>query len=355
VTIYWVLFAFAAVMALAYPIGADRAHASALQRVAYGAFALLYVLVAALRYETGGDWSSYEEMYEDILPETLGFALTRTDPLFGLLNWVSAQFGGGVYLVNLVASAILVAGVVQVAKRLREPWLAILITVPYLLIVVGMGYVRQAMAIGLLLMAITNLDRGRPLRSIANLIVAAGSHASAALAFPLFGYAMSARRRLLAVLLTTLGAVAFVFVIAPLIATLEAGYIEAEYDSEGAAVRLLMSLLPSLLLLARLRAFETGFRVRSIWVGMAIANLLAMAALIASPSSTAVDRIGLYFAPIQLVVFGEMRDLTGTSDKLVPLLRIACIALAAAVQIVWLGFATHSSYWVPYQSVLQFW
>jgi hypothetical protein len=115
-----------------------------------------------------------------------------------------------------------------------------------------------------------------------------------------------------------------------------------------------MSLLPSLLLLARWPKFEAGTKSRSIWIGMAVANMIAMAALVLSPSSTAVDRVALYFSPVQLLVMGEIRDLVAPSDRMALFLRVACVGIAAAVQTVWLVFATHAGFWVPYRSVLQF-
>ena len=86
-----------------------------------------------------------------------------TDPFFGIINWVSAQFDLGVYLPNGIACLLLGYGTVRAAQLTRDPWLGVLIAVPYLLIVVGMGYVRQGAAIGMILIAIATLDRARHL------------------------------------------------------------------------------------------------------------------------------------------------------------------------------------------------
>lgn len=352
--IYWLLFAFPALMALAFPVRMPRETISTAQFVGFAAFLLFYTILAALREETGGDWLTYGEMFDDIDGDTLGFALGRTDPLFGALNWFSAQLGTGVYLVNGVAAWILALGCVRVARLTREPWLALVIAVPYLLIVVGLGYVRQGAAIGWILLAIAALHRGETGRTILYLAFAAGFHSSAAIVFPLFGYAMSGRRRLLALLLSGLGAAALLFIVVPRLQVFEAGYLVAEYDSSGAAVRVLMGIVPTLLLLARWSRFVAGERPRLIWLGMAVANLLALAALVLSPSSTAVDRIALYFSPIQVVALGEVRDLTAASDRMALVIRLACIGLAAAIQAIWLIFATHAEFWVPYRSVFRY-
>jgi hypothetical protein len=68
------------------------------------------------------------------------------------------------------------------------------------------------------------------------------------------------------------------------------------------------------------------------------------ALLLILTSSTAVDRISLYLMPLQIVVLtraallGESR-LSGTAGVLVYLFMI---------QFVWLNFADHARYWVPY-------
>ena len=352
--IYWLLFAFPALMALFYPARNERYGYGTAQGVGRLAFVLLYTAIGAFRYETGGDWLTYDEKFEDMRVDTLGYALTRTDPLYGLLNWVSAQLGTGIYLVNAICSYILGYGVVRTAMRMREPWMAVLIAVPYLLIVVGFGYVRQGVAIGMVLIAIASLDNARPLRTVLYLIAATGFHSTAAFSFPLFVLSLTRRNRFFAVVGAFVGAVLYTTVLAPRLNLFEAGYVEAEYDSGGAFVRLLMGLAPALLVLARWRAFPASDRVRLVWLMIALTNVVALVAFFLSPSSTAVDRLALFVSVIQLAAYGEIRALAGLSERSLLLMRILLIGVAAAVQSVWLIFATHAEFWVPYRSILEF-
>ena len=352
--IYWILLAYAAALALVYPATIERYRASAVQGLAIVGFIIFYTLLAALRHEIGGDWGNYEFKYLDIKSDSLGYALSSTDPLYGLLNWFSAQIGGGIYLVNGVCALLLINGVIRVALRFRDPWLGVTMAVPYLLIVVGMGYVRQGAAIGLILVAIASFDQSRPWRTSFFLAAAMGFHSTAIVVFPMFAYALSTRHRVLAVIFTALAAAAYSYVLAPRLGGFEAGYLDAEYDSEGAFVRVLMSVLASALVLLRWRRFAPGNKARSIWISMALASFAAFAVLLATPSSTAVDRLALFLAPIQIAAFGEFRNLVPLSDKFAVLVRLLLIAIAAAVQAVWLIYASHAVYWVPYQSVLQF-
>ncbi len=352
-TIYWLLFAFPALMALTYPARTERYGYSSAQAAALLLFALFYAAVGGLRWETGGDWMNYAEMYDEIRLDLPGFALTRTDPIYGIMNWASAQIGTELYLVNAICCWVLVYGVIRTAMTMREPWLAVLISVPYLLIVVGMGYVRQGAAIGMVLIAIGSLDRARPVRTLLYLVLATGFHSTAVIAFPFFVFALTRRNRAFALLAALAAAVIYITVLAPRLNTFEIGYIQQDYESGGALTRILMGLLPALLILARWRAFPASDRVRSVWLAIALANIGALVALILAPSSTAIDRIALFVSVIQLAAFGEIRALVGMSDRGVLLVRLAMIGVAATVQSVWLIYATHAEFWVPYQSIFQ--
>jgi hypothetical protein len=352
--IYWLLFAYPAVLALAYPakVWSGRP-ASAAQRLALIGFVIFYTLLAGLREDVGGDWINYVVIYEDIRLGSLSSALAATDPLYGLLNWISAQFDTGIYLVNGICALVLVWGVASSTSKLSEPWLAIAMSVPYLLIVVGLGYVRQGAAIGMLLLAISAFERGRTFRTIALLFMAVGFHSTAVMVFPLFAWALARRHRILAVLFMGLSIATYFVIVVPRITQFDAGYIQTEYESSGAIPRVLMSAIPSALVLLRWRSFARELRARSVWISMAVAGIIALVALAISPSSTAVDRAALFFSPVQMAAFGEFRSLTNLSTRAPLIYRSALIALAAFVQVIWLVYATNAPFWVPYQSLFE--
>jgi len=68
-------------------------------------------------------------------------------------------------------------------------------------------------------------------------------------------------------------------------------------------------------------------------------------------ASTAVDRIALYFIPIQVVVFARLPLLL--RHRIRPgTVAIGIVLGYAAVLYVWLNYATHARYWLPYQNML---
>ena len=352
--IYWLLFAYPAVLALAYPTQQlPGRQTSAAQKLALWGFVIFYTLLAGLRQDVGGDWINYVVIYDDLKLDSLSYALSATDPLYGLLNWISAQLDADIYLVNGICALVLVWGVVSATTKFNEPWLAIAMAVPYLLIVVGLGYVRQGAAIGMLLLAVSAFERGRIVSTIIMLFTAVGFHSTAVMVFPLFAWAMARRHPILAVLFLGLSIATYFVIVVPRIEQFDAGYIQTEYDSTGATPRVLMSAIPSLLILLRWRHFGQGMRSQTVWVSMAMAGVIALIALPLSPSSTAVDRAALFFSPVQMAAFGEFRPLTSLSNRAPLIYRSALIALAGFVQVVWLVYATNAPFWVPYHSLFE--
>ena len=351
-TIYWILLAIPALIGLAYSFEEYPGWVSLGHRAMLFAFAVFYAIVAMLRFEVGGDWGAYAGMYEDIRMSSLSASLTITDPAFALLLWLSAQLALNVYVANGIAALLLALGMVRLAATTRNPWAAVMISVPYLLIVVGMGYVRQGAAIGLVLLAVVALGRGRGVQTMINLALALAFHTTSIIVWPLFAAVMARRNKVQVAAITVFGTIGFLALVSSRLGKFEAGYVDETYDSSGALVRLLMGLVPSLLLLARYRSFTATGPTRTLWLYVALGNVAMFIALGLVSSSTAVDRLALYFAPIQLVVFGEMAALVGSSRQTRILLRFALIAVAVAVQMVWLLYATHASYWVPYKTIL---
>jgi len=180
-------------------------------------------------------------------------------------------------------------------------------------------------------------------------------HSTSGIVFPLYGLMMARRHSVLALGLMVLGGVVFVYLLAQRFDKFELGYLEESYDSSGAVVRLAMNVLPSALLLLRWRHFPVVGAARGVWIGLALANMAAMVGLWLSPSSTAVDRLALYFSPVQVIVFGAILDLVPMPSRTTYLVRMLAIAATGAVQMVWLVLATNASVWVPYHWVLERW
>ena len=316
-------------------------------------------LFIGLRHEVGGDWFSYIPYLTRAEGISLAESIAMGDPGYNILNWLFADNFIGIYGVNFVSGAIFSAGLVLFCRAQPRPWLALCLAIPYMVIVVSMGYSRQGVALGLIMPGLLALARGRLWHFLLAMAAAATFHSTALVMLAFVVPAVRGRTigmRLLRLMILLIVGVTLVQTF--LVANLEmmvAGYIEVEYQSEGAAIRVAMNLLPGLLLLAWPKRFDFTEQQLRLWRAMAITALGCALALVLLPgNSTAVDRIALYVIPLQLVVGSRLPDTQLFGLKPAHMLLVV-LGFCISVEFVWLNFATHASGWLPYSSVLWLW
>jgi len=310
---------------------------------------LLFIFLVGFRHEVGGDWFNYLYHYQGIARSSLARALLTGDPGYVFLNWLMASWGWGIYGVNLIAATIFVIGLFIFCRQQAKPWLAFTVSVPYLVTVVSMGYTRQAMAIGLFLWALAHIERGSFKHFIVLLAIAALFHKTAVLMIPLgiFLYGKGWFFRVIAVVLTVYGL--WDLLLAQYQEALWKNYVEAQMISEGARIRVAMNFIPSVILLLTWRRWQKAIPNFWFWFWIAIGSVVSIAFV--DDASTAVDRMALYFIPIQMAVFSRLPDLL--SKHISPNTTTVGVILGyALVLFVWLNYASHAKYWLPYENVL---
>lgn len=308
---------------------------------------VVLVAIIGLRFEVGGDWGTY--LAHLIRMGSLSFfeVLRASDFGYYLINWLTVRVGAGIWLVNLVCAGIFTAGLIRFCRRLPEPFLALAVAVPYMVIVLAMGYTRQAAAFGIVLWGLVYLLEHRRLTFAVTIVIATTFHKSAVLLLPLAVLADTDRRMLTAIWVGITGVVLYALFIAEQIEHLWANYVESDYAfaSEGGAIRVLMNVVPAGVLLLLRHRFRFSRAGEKLWFWMAVFSLVALPLVFQAP--TAVDRVALYLMPIQLVVWSHAPGLFVSEQR--PLIRIVILAGYAAVLLVWLNYATHAYTWLPYR------
>ena len=343
---YWLLLALPAIGLIA-PRRLERR----VGMLAWILLALVFVLAIGLRHEVGGDWYTYLVHLKYVSAMSLREALGFDDPGYYFLNWVVAWFGGGIYWVNLACGAILVSGIVVFARRQPLPWLAAFVAVPYLVIVVGMGYSRQASALGFVLLGLVALSDHRLRTFVVWVLLGTLFHKSALLLIPVA--ALIARRQrgwTLAWVGVAAALSAYLFLVDS-VDSLWVNYVEADYHSQGGLIRVLMNTVPAVVFLLLRRRMGLTSEEDRLWSWM---SLFALACIpLVMLSSTATDRVALYLIPIQMFVFARL-PLVARVPRNRAYLVAGVMAYYVLVQYVWLNHATHAKYWLPYQAAWLF-
>jgi hypothetical protein len=355
---YWLLFALFAAGAIQYSRaetavrvtpGGRIDHRGGRSSLMLGIVAALAALMIGLRYQTGGDWQPYLYIFEEISQLNFDTMLTLDDPGYNIVNWVANALGVTIWAVNLVCAAIFCWGLVVFANHQPNPWLAVVVAIPYLVIVVAIGYTRQAVAIGLIMAAIVAWDRGSIVKFGFYILIATTFHKTAVFALPLVALSATRNRLVTGIVVLFFGWILYRYFLSESVDRLLTNYVEAEYSSQGAAIRVAMNFVPAIIYLLYQRRFQIDENQRRMWRYFSLAALGTVALLVLMPSSTAVDRVALYLIPLQLFVLSRLPETFPAAGRPNRQLLAFVLAYSALIQFVWLNFANHAEYWVPYK------
>jgi hypothetical protein len=342
VLIYWALFGF-------FAVGSLFAQSGQLQprsRPFLALGAVITALLIGLRYRVGGDWDTYDYWFSYAGRGDLGRVLKFGDPAYQVLNWAAAHAGFEVWTVNLVCGAIFAWGLWRFCKSQPEPWLAFAVAIPYMVIVIAMGYTRQAVALGIIMAGLASFDRNSStVRFAIYVAIAALFHKTAVVAFPLVALANPRNRTLNLLIVAATSVLLYDVFLGDAMEQFVEHYIKTRYSSQGAGIRVGMTLVAAIVLWigrGQLALTDTESRL---WRNFAIAAVAALVLLFVLPSSTAVDRMSLYIIPLQLAVLSRVPLATGSLMGG----RAVVLGYSALVEFVWLNYAQFAKAWVPYQ------
>jgi hypothetical protein len=348
--VYWLMFLGPAWVAIAHHENSPvRVRGTLFINFGWLAALFLITLLVGYRFQVGGDWYEYFSYLNQAEVSTLGEALTDPDPGYRFVNWVSAKLDWGVFGVNLFGGFVFGAGLSVFCRSQPRPWLALAVAMPYMVIVVAMGYSRQAIALGFAMLGLVALGRGAIVLFVFWVILGATFHKTAVLLLPLAAMAATRNRLFTAAWVGVTVVISYQLLLEDSVDYFIENYVRAEYASEGALIRLLMNAVPAAVFLVWRGRFGMAAAELRLWSWFAAFSLVLAALFPVVPSSTALDRMALYLLPLQLVVFSRLPEVLIRSGGRAGLWVYAVLAYYAAVLFVWLNFASHAQYWIPYR------
>lgn len=351
--VYWLLFFYPAFFALR-----ERANfsldASKGARNLVGVWAVFFIfltLIIGFRDDVGGDWPNYLRHYEDVFYSSQNPLWWADDPSYRLLEYLSFQMDFGVYAVNLVCAAIFSYGIIVFCRNTHRPWLAMTVAIPYLVIILGMGYTRQGAALSCIMVGLVHLSNTKLSRFIFWVLLGATFHKSAIILLPVAALLKSndKSRAIKMAWLIMIIVIAYFVLLKDSIEDLSVSYIDAEYKSEGAFIRLVMNFIPAIIFLLNRKRISSILNQSDLWVWFSFASVVAFLLYFATASSTALDRIALYLIPLQLVLFSMLPELWGKRFSGNSIYILGVVLFYGLVQFVWLSFANNAYAWLPYQ------
>jgi len=365
VLVYWLIFATFALGAFSYAAKVARLGAAPVSggaatirnkgsfALALAAFALL--LVIGLRFRVGGDWGNYLGTLESVAHVSLSYAVENAaqEPGYIFINWFTARLGLGMWFVNLLSALPFLYGLMRLARQQPNPWLALLVATPFLIVVVAMGYTRQAAALGCVMAGLSSIIDRRPILHFIGWVLLGTLFHRTALVFVPIMLISSTRNKLVSYSLIVLSLVlAYYTVLGTGVDRYTRGYVREELTAAGANIRVLMDVVPAIIVLLFQRRFFWSVEERAVWRTYAILCLVAGLALPFIQSTAIIDRLAIYLIPIQIFTYARIGYAFGLIQRGWLMWTAAVVLYSSAVLFVWLNYAINAFAWVPYQNYL---
>jgi len=318
-------------------------------KVAWSIAGVILILFVGLR-ESGGDYLNYRRMYHLLHNHNLSYMSKSGDIGYDTLSYYLNQWGFEFWVLTLVCATVSVVGLIKFLQKQDNPWLGLSIAIPYLLIVVYMGYMRQGVAIGLVMWGITKLNEDKFLSFVFFVFLAVLFHKTAILmlSFGIFYKKSGKWLKILALLIAGIG-LWYAFVQQASVG-LWKNYVSAGMVSNGALIRVILNAIPAFLLLKYGRFFKKEYKDYNFWKIIAITSLLLIP--LVPFASTAVDRIALYFLPLQIVVLTRIPKLLDKRFAPKVTMFVMVVVFYFIELLVWLSLGNNAFYWLPYRNLL---
>lgn len=312
---------------------------------------LFFIVFAGTRENTGCDFLSYLNRFLDYAYTNAQDVITQPEPLFALLNILIIKLGLDFMWVNLTASVIIFGAFAAFARRFERPVHFLALAFPILIVQLAMSGVRQAVALGLLLLALNAFRDGKRLSMIVWIVLASQFHTSAIVFLPLV--LMIGREPTIWWLaaVTILAAPVAVYFAGDRLDTYQSRYGEGEVESFGAIFRVLLIAISAIFFVIyrdRYRQLYRGdFALMQVFAIMSFA-LIAVFAV----STIAAHRLGYYIMPVHILMLLRLPNVMrpGRPEPIVTMMPF--LAYGAYIT-VWFSTSRHAQLcFIPYDSYL---
>ena len=345
--IYWAILSLP-VLAILHPVRLD----SDAHKLVFRFVGIILIVLIGLRHNVGGDWDRYISIYEYHKNTNLDFStFTSGDYGYELVHWFSLNYLNGIYATNIICAIIFIIGLFKFCQIMPIPWLALFVSIHFLLIIVAMGYTRQAAAIGFLFLALVDLIKGKKINFYIYIIIGSLFHKTLIVMLPI-GYLNNLNRFSIFSLIyfsSFLLVLGYIFV-ADRIEHMYYYYIQIKFhDSGGALIRVFIGFISALVFFIFRKKFRKKFNDEKLWLIFSVVSILLLPA--AYFYSTFIDRIAIFFIPLQLVVLSRIPVLISSAyNRTIFILGVMVVYSSALF--VWLNYGNHSDKWISYQNLL---
>ena len=296
----------------------------------------------------GGDWIHYENFYYTISDLSF-FQIINSSLVYVYINKIAHYLGVQIIGVNFICAILFMFALTFFLNNSKNKWLALAISFPIIILILGMGYTRQGLAFSFSLFLIKALEDKKLFKSIIFIILSILSHKSALFisSFLLFLF-LWYHKKYFYLLLSILIPIFFSFFFLDFYKHLVYFYVGSGQHmySYGSLPRSLLILLVAILFMIYKKKFKNMTEYQ-IFIYTSFAFMIIFLFPLCFTTSIVADRLLLYLYPLKLV-FMSFADL---KDKTIRFITFIVSSVYFFYFIIWISFGKNSFSWVPYQFV----
>ena len=325
-------------------------------------FIFLYLIIyIGLRDNVGGDWGNYFQNYflykltQDLnFIEYLKIYIFTKDPLFHFINYLVIKIFPSYHLVNLVCAFIFVYCLIFFCFEQKNPFFILLLSIPYLITVVAMGYHRQALALAFFMVGVIQLEKNNFNKYYFFIFIAFCFHYTSLFLFAigLLGSPKFNFKHIFFVILFV--GITFIKTDPVVINKIIDVYILNPFlISKGAFMRILLCLITAIIFLGFNSHPNFEIKNKKLFYVQSYLVLSFILCLIFFPKlSTLIDRLAIYFIPFQLIIISNFLNIFSKKDfsRLIVFLVISLAYLS--ILLIWIYLGEYSHWWYPYSNFL---
>ena len=329
-----------------------------------------FSLFIGLRNEIGCDWEGYKKIFEltncipnlgnnqcDLNSISNTFDYLRFKEVgFSSLNFIIKKLGGNYYYVKYISSLFFVIPLLYFCSNLKRPFLAILISYPYLITVIGLASIRQSIAIGFLMVCITELKRNKFYMYYFYNFLGNIFHYSSVIFIFLPLLIQEKGNHNLNKLKKALIILPFIFIFLSLF--LNNNYLIQQLNGylnypkslsiKSPLIIWTMITIPSAIILLNYKYFKSD-DVNKFWRNYSIIGILMFFSIFFNKIIAL--RFLLYFLPLKIYAFSNLSEIK-ILQKSPKIIYIAITFISFSILTIWLNFSNHSYCYLPYKNLL---
>ncbi len=305
-------------------------------------FIILLFIFVGFRSKVGSDWNSYNDIFYH-------WKKTNYELGFKYLIKISKIYNTNIWGLNIFSSFIFFLGFYFLFFKEKLFWLALALSLPYLIFVVSMGYLRQSVSIGIGMLLISQIRKGNILSQMILLFLCVLFHYTSIIYFFFIFYKI---KNWFYKILIIILSFTFLYILTNEFADLNRYLIHYlisadKLKSSGAVPRLLLAYIPIVFFIfyyRKIKNNEYKYLFESYTLFLIILSILIFF------STTSADRLLLYVLPIKIFLILKSIELLNIRfQNYFKYTLVFIFFLSFHIQ---LTFSTNLKEWIPYKNIL---